>query len=71
MATCTIEEPDGTSARKAMPWPVRWRPRNDPWNGLNAAIATGPMPLPPPGWRPDGPVDPDFIPYLRKNGYPI
>jgi hypothetical protein len=71
MATCTIEEPDGTSARKAMPWPVRWRPRNDPWNGLNGTLATGPMPLPPPGWRPDGPVDPDFIPYLRKNGYPI
>jgi hypothetical protein len=69
-ATCTIEEPDGSIARKAMPWPVRWRPRYDPWTGY-ARIATGPMPLPPPGWRPTGPIDPDFIPYLRKNGYPI
>jgi hypothetical protein len=69
-ATCTIEEPDGTIGRKAMPWPVRWRPVDDPWTGYNR-IATGPMPLPPPGWRPDRPIDPDFIPYLRKNGYPI
>jgi hypothetical protein len=69
-AMCTIEEPDGSVARKAMPWPVRWRPANDPWNGYNR-IGTGPMPLPPPGWQPSGRVDPDFIPYLRKNGYPI
>lgn len=69
-ATCTIQEPDGSTSRKPMPWPVRWRPRNDPWNGYYR-IATGPMPLPPPGWRPDRPIDPDFIPYLRKNGFPI
>ena len=69
-ATCTIQEPDGSTSRKPMPWPVRWRPRNDPWNG-SYRIASGPMPLPPPGWRPDRPVDPDFIPYLRKNGFAI
>jgi hypothetical protein len=69
-ATCTIQEPDGTVARKAMPWPVRWRPFNDPWTG-SSRIASGPMPLPPPGWRPSGPIDPDFVPYLRKNGYAI
>jgi len=69
-ATCTIQEPDGTIARKAMPWPVRWRPRNDPWIGYNR-LPSGPMPLPPPGWQPAGPIDPDFIPYLRKNGFPI
>jgi hypothetical protein len=67
-AMCTVQEPDGTTSRKPMPWPVRWRPRNDPWGGYYR-IATGPMPLPPPGWHPDRPIDPDFAEYLRKNGY--
>lgn len=72
-AECNVVESDGTMARKPMPWPVRWRPRDDPWLDGSQLTRAGPMPLPPPGWHPDPahPIDPDFLGYLRAKGYAI
>ncbi len=68
--SCEVQEPDGSVREKALPWPVRYRPAADP------NLGTGPDPapvLPVPGWRPDPgrPLDPDFIPYLRENGFSV
>lgn len=71
-AMCNVVEADGSMNRKPMPWPVRWRPKDDPYSGL-VDVPQGPMPLPPPGWKPDPsrPMDPDFLIYLRQRGYAI
>jgi hypothetical protein len=66
--SCEVQEPDGAVREKALPWPVRYRPQADP------NLGTGPDPatvLPVPGWHPDPdhPIDPDFIPFLRDNGF--
>lgn len=68
--SCEVQEPDGSTREKALPWPVRYRPQADP------NLGTGPDPapvVPIPGWRPDPsrPLDPDFIPYLRANGFSV
>lgn len=68
--TCEVQEPDGSEREKALPWPVRYRPQSDP----NLGMGPDPAPvLPVPGWRPDPsrPLDPDFIPYLRENGFSV
>ncbi|MBD5657505.1 MAG: hypothetical protein IAI50_20345 [Candidatus Eremiobacteraeota bacterium] len=68
--SCEVQEPDGSTNEKALPWPVRYRPQADP------NLGTGPDPapvLPVPGWHPDPshPLDPDFVPYLRNNGFSV
>jgi outer membrane biosynthesis protein TonB len=67
---CEVQEPDGSVREKTLPWPVRYKPQADP------NLGTGPDPapvLPVPGWRPDPsrPLDPDFLPYLRANGFTV
>jgi hypothetical protein len=68
--SCEVQEPDGSQREKALPWPVRYRPQSDP----NLGLGPDPAPvLPVPGWHPDPsrPLDPDFIPYLRENGFSV
>jgi hypothetical protein len=71
---CNVVEPDGTMTRKPVPWPVRYRPNDDPFDEYSG-VRPGRYPLlvPLPGWHPDPQhtIDPDFVPYLRQQGYPI
>jgi|GEM_PF-1173701 len=68
--SCEVQEPDGAVREKPLPWPVRYRPQADP--NLGTGPDHAPV-LPVPGWQPDPehPIDPDFIPYLRANGYSV
>ncbi len=68
---CTTREADGSITRKNLPWPVRYRPDEDP--NLGYGKPNDPIPTPLPGWHPPPghTIDPDFLGYLRGKGYPI
>jgi hypothetical protein len=68
---CNLVEPDGSAARLPLPWPIRYKPHADPYKAGYAE--EGPIPLPPPEWKPDlsHPMDPVYLGYLREKGYPI
>jgi len=69
---CNLVEPDGSAARLPLPWPIRYKPRADPYK-VDLGPREGPIPLPPPEWHPDlsKPMDPVYLGYLREKGYPI
>jgi hypothetical protein len=72
---CNVMEPDGSMARKALPWPVRFRPREDyldeDYQGPPPRDTEVAGPLP--GWRPAAghEIDTDFLDYARRKGYPL
>jgi len=68
---CNLVEADGSAARLPLPWPIRYKPHADPYKAGYAE--EGPIPLPPPEWKPDlsHPMDPVYLGYLREKGYPI
>ena len=46
---CDVKATDGTFDREGIPWPVRFRPNNDPFEGTGSRSEPVAMPLP--GWH--------------------
>lgn len=65
---CNVRFSDGTFQRQAVPWPVRFPKRDDPFNGT--AAGEKPLAMPLPGWRlpPGETVTPELREYARASG---
>lgn len=66
--SCNVVHTDGTYAHEAVPWPIRFLPYADPFNGSYPHQSALPGPLP--GWRPPSGVvmSEDLGEYARAHG---
>ncbi len=64
---CNVRFSDGTYQRQSIPWPVRFKPNSDPFNGTGEP---GPVPGPLPGWRlaAGAYISPEVRDYARSLG---
>jgi len=65
---CNVRFSDGSYQRQGVPWPVRFNPRDDPFNGTARDERALAMPLP--GWHlgPGQTVSPELRDYAREHG---
>jgi hypothetical protein len=66
---CNVQFSDGGYERQPVPWPVRFKPRSDPFNGtLTQSV---PLAGPLPGWQlpPGTPISKELLQYARQTGY--
>jgi hypothetical protein len=68
---CNVAFDDGSLQRQGVPWPVRFRPNNDPFNGSIAK--SQPLAGPLPGWQlpPGTPISKELLKYARQHGADI
>ena len=69
--SCNVVRDDGISAREPVPWPIRFSPEADPFNGTYQHDS--PLPGPLPGWRPGSRdvITDDLRAYLHSQGLSI
>jgi hypothetical protein len=67
--SCNVHLPDGEVQRQAVPWPIRWRPSEDPYNE-GSHVREQPLPPPLPGWhlQPGQTVSDQLREYAREKG---
>jgi len=74
--SCRAVHADGLVREEPVPWPVRFRPRVDPYDAYDDTLppdARVPLQQPLPDWQPQPGtrIDPDLVDYLRQLGYHI
>ena len=74
--SCRAVHADGLVREEAVPWPVRFRPRVDPYDPYDDTLspqAKVPLQQPLPDWQPQPGmrIDPDLVDYLHQLGYHI
>jgi hypothetical protein len=73
--SCNVLLANGNLERQPMPWPIHFRPNQDPFNGSmsQSQIQRVPVPGPDPGWKlpPGGQASSEMRDYARRHGIDI